>query len=196
MAIYNPVSSPRRLPRLATLAGLAWALTACASLQDGAQDLFAGKPVCKVGLEANLRSISLQPVLDNMAAELMSGSCGAGTQGGFVVTDLVNMADLKPGVSGMVMGEVTRASLSRLSCQKVFQVEATNLLTLNDQGFIALSRSAAQVRPELGPVREAVVGSYHAWPDKMLLVLRRIDIQTGQLNRSVSREVSFGCKAR
>jgi hypothetical protein len=106
------------------------------------------------------------------------------------------MADLKPGVAGLVMGEVTRSSLTRLNCQRVFQVEAANLLTLNDKGFIALSRSATEVRPEIGPVREAVVGSYHAWPDKVLLVLRRINTQTGELTQSVSREISFGCKAR
>lgn len=126
----------------------------------------------------------------------MSNACGQETRGGFVVTDLVNIADLRPGVPGMVMGEVVRASLTRMDCQRVFQVEATNLLTLNDQGFIALSRSATEVRPEIGPVREAVVGTYHAWPEKMLVVLRRIDTQTGQLIRSESREIPFGCKVR
>jgi hypothetical protein len=126
----------------------------------------------------------------------MAEACGPGTPGGFVVTDLVSISDLKPGTAGLIMGEVTRASLTRLQCQRVFQVEATNLLSLNDSGFVALSRRVNEVRPEISPVREAIVGTYHAWPDKMLLVLRRIDTQTGQLKRSVSREVNFSCKAR
>ena len=186
----------RPLAVIGLVLSLSFALSACGTLQATTQDLIAPKPACQSNLEANLRSVSLQPVFDGMTNELMVNACGLGTPGGFVVTDLVNMADLKPGVPGLVMGEVVRASLTRLDCQRVFQVEATNLLTLNDQGFLALSRSATEVRPEIGPVREAVVGTYHAWPDKMLVVLRRINTQTGQLTRSVSREISFSCKAR
>ena len=184
-----------RLVRKAAVMGAVIGLTACTSLQESTQALLS-KPVCKNSLEANLRSVSLQPIIDGMTLELMGNACGVGTQGGFVVTDLVSMADLKPGVAGLIMGEVARSSLTRLNCQRVFQVEAANLLTLNDQGFIALSRSATEVRPEIGPVREAVVGSYHAWPDKMLVVLRRINTQTGELTQSFSREISFGCRAR
>ncbi len=186
----------RRLITKAMAVGVALSLSACASLQESTQEFISPKPACKNSLEANLQSVSLQPIFDSMASQLMGSACGMGTPGGFVVTDLVSMADLKPGVAGLVMGEVTRSSLTRLNCQRVFQVEATNLLTLNDRGFIALSRSATEVRPEIGPVREAVVGSYHAWPDKVLLVLRRINTQTGELTQSVSREISFGCKAR
>ncbi|MEY4083972.1 MAG: FlgO protein [Pseudomonadota bacterium] len=179
------------------------ALTACSTvkttgqaIQNNTQEWLSPTPACKASLDASLKSVPLQPVFDSMASELMVNVCGQGTLGGFVVTDLVNIADLKPGVAGLIMGEVARASLTRLDCQRVFQVEAANLLSLNDQGFIALSRKATEVRPEIGPVREAVVGTYHAWPDKMLVVLRRIDTNTGQLTRSVSREISFGCKAR
>lgn len=194
--IFKKTAIPgNRLIRKAAVMGAVIGLTACASLQESTQALLS-KPVCKNSLEANLRSVSLQPIFDGMTLELMGSACGVGTQGGFVVTDLVSMADLKPGVGGLIMGEVARSSLTRLNCQRVFQVEAANLLTLNDKGFIALSRSATAVRPEIGPVREAVVGSYHAWPDKMLVVLRRINTQTGELTQSVSREISFGCKAR
>ncbi|MFZ9140334.1 MAG: hypothetical protein ACO21C_02575 [Burkholderiaceae bacterium] len=194
---FTKTSRPiTRLLQQAALLGMVFGLTACASLQETTQDFISPKPACKNSLEANLQAVSLQPIMDGMTRELMGNACGVGTPGGFVVTDLVSMADLKPGVAGLVMGEVTRSSLTRLNCQRVFQVEATNLLTLNDKGFIALSRSATEVRPEIGPVREAVVGSYHAWPDKVLLVLRRINTQTGELTQSVSREISFGCKAR
>lgn len=196
MIIKKTAPNPTPLLRQAAAVALALSLSACAGLQDSTRDLISPRLPCKNSLEANLQSVSLQPIFDGMAQELMGNACGLGTQGGFVVTDLVSMADLKPGVAGLVMGEVARAALTRLNCQRVYQVEAANLLTLNDQGFIALSRSATEVRPEIGPVREAVVGSYHAWPDKALLVLRRINTQTGELTRSVSREISFGCKAR
>ncbi|MFZ9765057.1 MAG: hypothetical protein ACO3OX_07115, partial [Burkholderiaceae bacterium] len=174
----NPIN---RLIRKAAVLGMVVGLSACASLQETTKEFISPKPPCKNSLEANLQSVSLQPILDGMTRELMGNACGFGTPGGFVVTDLVSMADLKPGVAGLVMGEVARSSLTRLNCQRVFQVEAASLLTLNDKGFIALSRSATEVRPEIGPVREAVVGSYHAWPDKVLLVLRRINTQTGEL---------------
>jgi hypothetical protein len=196
MTIKKTVPDPTRLLRQAVVVALALSLSACAGLQESTRDLISPRLPCKNSLDANLQTVSLQPIFDGMVRELMGNACGIGTPGGFVVTDLVSMADLKPGVAGLVMGEVTRAALTRLNCQRVFQVEASNLLTLNDQGFIALSRSAAEVRPEIGPVREAVVGSYHAWPDKALLVLRRINTQTGELTQSVSQEISFGCKAR
>ncbi|MFZ9162416.1 MAG: hypothetical protein ACO21Q_07295, partial [Burkholderiaceae bacterium] len=98
---FTKTSRPiTRLLQQAALLGMVFGLTACASLQETTQDFISPKPACKNSLEANLQSVSLQPILDGMTRELMGNACGIGTPGGFVVTDLVSMADLKPGVAG------------------------------------------------------------------------------------------------
>ncbi len=58
----------RRLITKAMAVGVALSLSACASLQESTQEFISPKPACKNSLEANLQSVSLQPIFDSMAS--------------------------------------------------------------------------------------------------------------------------------
>ncbi|MFZ9842458.1 MAG: hypothetical protein ACO3DF_06460, partial [Burkholderiaceae bacterium] len=69
----NPIN---RLIRKAAVLGMVVGLSACASLQETTKEFISPKPPCKNSLEANLQSVSLQPILDGMTRELMGNACG------------------------------------------------------------------------------------------------------------------------
>ncbi len=146
------------------------------------------------GLENKLKFVGLEELFNDIAAQVAPVNCDGRNDISMIVPDFVNIADLQSGTSGKIMGELMRSALSRDSCLKIFQVEFSSLFTLGEGGLLTLSRNAARVRNEFPSVRQAIVSTYHPWAEGVLLIVRRIDTNTCQIIRSVSKEIPFYCK--
>ena len=158
---------------------------------------------CATEVMNQLEAMDLNSFFAAMANDLKVQSCEVAGKSadaddatrGYLVTDFVDLQDFSAGRPGKVMGEVMRAAISGPNrCARVYQVEFSKNFKLTDTGLVSLSRNIEDLDPALRPVKEAVVGTYTSWPTKMLFVVRRIDLMTGRIVQSSSREVKFECR--
>jgi hypothetical protein len=111
-----------------------------------------------------------------------------------IVSDYLDVSSYSPGLAGVVLGEVTRSSLSKVCGHKVRQVDLGKSLRLNSEGLVALTRDASKVaNPEFGS-RWGYIGTFAELPGKLVLALRELDMESGTTTKLVTREIVFGCK--
>jgi len=108
-----------------------------------------------------------------------------------MVTDFVDIQNFRPDQGGRLMGEMMRASLSRISRCTIIQAEFGQHFRLTDQGLSLLTRNPAQTRSQSYNYPECVVGTYTLTPHKLILFARRVNIHTGSVTRIARRELDL-----
>ena len=161
---------------------LAFMLSGCAILNEPCKPL----PPARL-----LEQAALRPVFADMATAICRGGACEHT-GNLLVTDFVSLDSYEAGTSGMLMGELMRASLSDIGA-KLIQAEFSKFFRLNQNGLTVLTREAARLRESEHDTGRAIVGTYFFQPTKLTLFVRVMNTQTGDVLRMTSRELSATC---
>ena len=111
-----------------------------------------------------------------------------------LVTDFVDIKSYMPEQSGLLLGEMMRASLNQVCCYKIVQAEFGRYFKLNEHGLVSLTRRVSEVKQDDYPQAEAVVGTYtYLNSNKVVLFARRINTTTGHVVKMVTRELDYSC---
>lgn len=108
-----------------------------------------------------------------------------------LVTDFVDLHNLRPEQGGRLMGELMRASLSRVSRCRIIQAEFAQYFRLSEQGLSLLTRDPKQIRTPSYSYPECIVGTYTLTPHRLILFAKRVNIHTGSVMRIASRELDL-----
>lgn len=193
-------------------------LFVCVSLLNGCASSIVYAPCYGKSLPQLLDATRLKPLFQEMAFELCTDSCNdcvAGNSIGAVqiaapacsleeikrqtvlVTDFVDLKSYMPGDSGLLLGEMMRGSLNQVCCYKIVQAEFGKYFKLNENGLISLTRRVSEIKNGDYPQSEAVVGTYNFLNNsKVVLFVRRINTETGQVIKMVTREIDYRCLGR
>lgn len=164
-----------------------------------------------------LDSTDLKTLFQGMAAELcvepcsdctargLDGNVSAATSKGqdeisrqtVLVTDFADIQTFMPNQSGLLMGELMRASLNNVCNYKITQAEFAKYFKLSENGLVVLTRKAGEIKKNEYNQSEAIVGTYsYLNNNKALVFARRIHMETGRISRMVTREIDYSCLGR
>src|SRR5208282_4057513 len=101
---------------------------------------------------------------------------------------------LVPGKSGLLMGELMSSNLNKVCGYNIAQVEFSSLFKLSEGGLITVIKNPTNLQRSEYAVKNCVVGSYSATPDKLYLFARIINTWTGKSIKMTSRELDLSCK--
>jgi hypothetical protein len=164
---------------------------------------------CTVGLEWQVRMLDLKGIFAGLAGEVCSEcggkpsparnassttaeSCGQ-PQADLLVTDFVDLTTLEPKSVGVLLGEAMKSGLSQSCCRRIQQVELAKYFKLTDRGLVALTRDAEKIAADQFRPAECIIGTYTLTADKLILFVRRVNLQDGAIVRMASREITFSC---
>jgi hypothetical protein len=188
------------------------ALTGCATYQPDTYGACYGK-----SLPILLDSTDLKALFQNIAAELCVDTCsdcvasapdGKGTiptctnRDGInrltvLVTDFADLQTFIPNQSGLLMGELMRASLNKVCCYKIIQAEFAKYFKLSENGLVVLTRNVSEIKKDEYFQSEAIVGTYNYLSNnKVVVFVRKINMGTGEISKMVTRELDYSCLGR
>ena len=200
---------------------LLYFLTGCCSVpqvQEG--NCYYGM---RLALPVLLDSTDLKALFEDIAAELCVDSCsdcatrvpdGNGVRTNCVnldeinrqtviVTDFADIQTYKPEQSGILMGELMRAALTKVCCYKLIQAEFAKYFKLSENGLVVLTRNINEIKQDEYSQSEVIVGTYNYSHDynymatnKVTIFVRRINTQTGKISKVVTRELDYSCYGR
>ena len=111
-----------------------------------------------------------------------------------LVTDFVDIQTFVPNSQGLLMGEFMRGSLNNVCCYKIVQAEFAKYFKLSENGLVALSRQASEIKKSEYSQQEAIVGTYSFMNNsKIVIFVRRINLETGKIIKMVTRELDYSC---
>lgn len=114
-----------------------------------------------------------------------------------LVTDFADIQTFVPNQSGLLMGELMRASLNEVCCYKIVQAEFAKYFKLSENGLVALTRKVKEIKNDEYSQPEMIVGTYsYANNNKVVIFVRRIDTETGKISKMVMRELNYSCADR
>lgn len=155
--------------------------------------------LCAARLPSVLGQINVTQIVGKMA----EGFCpsGAGplnplmTDGDVVVVpDYLDVASHATGLTGVVLGEVTRSSLSAVCGHKVRQIDLSKSVRLSADGIIGLTRDASRVVNREFVGRWGYIGTFAELPGKVIFTLRELDMESGATTKLISKEIVYGCR--
>jgi hypothetical protein len=140
--------------------------------------------------------ISVDSVIPNLEledpiGEIASKLCPYVSGKMVIVTDFVDISTLKPGKSGLLLGELLKSKLSEMCKTKVIQVEFSKYFTIGQNGFRVLSRDITEIRKISQPVTTAVVGTYHLSQNKLFLFVRVVDVNSGIIPFFTEKKIDY-----
>jgi len=111
-----------------------------------------------------------------------------------LVTDFADLQSFLPNQSGILMGELMRGSLSKVCSYKIVQAEFGKYFKLSENGLIVLTRNIREIKKDEYSQSEAIVGTYsYQNNNKIVIFVRKINTETGNISRMVTREVNYAC---
>jgi hypothetical protein len=111
-----------------------------------------------------------------------------------LVTDFADLQSFLPNQSGILMGELMRGSLSKVCSYKIVQAEFGKYFKLSEYGLIVLTRNVREIKKDEYSQSEAIVGTYsYQNNNKIVIFVRKINTETGNISRMVTREVNYAC---
>lgn len=130
-------------------------------------------------------------------ATMNSSSCksrGDTSRMTVLVTDFADLQSFLPNQSGILMGELMRGGLSKVCCYKIVQAEFGKYFKLSENGLIVLTRNIRDIKNDEYSQSEAIVGTYsYQNNNKIVIFARKINTETGNISRMVTREVNYTC---
>lgn len=114
-----------------------------------------------------------------------------------LVTDFADLQTFVPNQSGLLMGELMRASLNKVCCYKIIQAEFAKFFKLSENGLVVLTRNVKEIKKDEYSQSEAIVGTYNYLNNnKVVIFVRKINMATGKISKMVTREVNYSCLGR
>jgi hypothetical protein len=114
-----------------------------------------------------------------------------------LVTDFADLQSFQPNQSGLLMGELMRGSLNKVCCYKIIQAEFAKYFKLSENGLVVLTRKVAEIKKDDYSNSDVIVGTYNYLNNnKILIFVRKINIETGKISKMVTREISYSCVGR
>jgi len=199
---------------------LIFTLTSCTATQKKDGNCYYGMSLT---LPVLLDSTDLKALFEDIAAELCVDTCSDcatrqpdGKMGTIncvnldeinrqtvIVTDFADIQTYKPEQSGILMGELMRASLNKVCCYKLIQAEFAKYFKLSENGLVVLTRNANEIKDDEYSQSEVIVGTYnyvhnyhYLSKNKVVIFIRRINMQTGKISKIVTRELDYSCHER
>lgn len=112
-----------------------------------------------------------------------------------IVPDVVDVHSLQPDRLGVALGEILRASIFKICQIPIRQVELSREFRLSSDGLMALSRNPKEVRQPAFQASTAIIGTYHIDGSKLILVGRRVDIESSTYLAVTTKEISLTCES-
>jgi len=174
------------------------ALSALSILISGCYSRVYSPEYCRLSVPEALGYLQLGDIMGGVAREFCDPSLGprnhdVSAKDVLVVPDFVDLGTYSPRLTGMILGEVTRSSLSATCRQPIYQVDLSKDIKLDKDGVVALIRDNARIANREVSARWGYVGTYTASPGKLIISLRELDMISGAISRMVTREISYGC---
>ena len=114
-----------------------------------------------------------------------------------LVTDFADIQSFLPNQSGLLMGELMRASLNKVCCYEIIQAEFAKYFKLSENGLVALTRKASEIKNDTYSQPDIIAGTYnYADNNKVVLFVRRINTASGKISKMVMKEISYSCEDR
>ena len=111
-----------------------------------------------------------------------------------LVTDFADIQSFLPNQSGLLMGELMRGSLNKVCGYKIRQAEFANYFKLSENGLVVLTRKADEIKKGEYSQSEVIVGTYNYLNNnKVVIFVRIINIETGNIPRMITREINYNC---
>ncbi len=154
---------------------------------------------CQVAARDILPHIDTRQVVD----ELVAGICPPASsfdeflqrRDAVVVPDFVDVQTLQPDRMGVALGDIFRASIFNLCKVPLRQAELSRNFRLNPGGLTALTRNPNELRERDFPASVAMIGTYNLDGNKLILVARRVDLESATFLAVASKEVSWSCES-
>lgn len=154
---------------------------------------------CQVAARDILPHIDARQVVD----ELVVGICPSAAsfddflqrRDAVVVPDFVDVQTLQPDRMGVALGDIFRASIFNLCKVPLRQAELSRNFRLNPGGLTVLTRNPTEVRERDFPASVAMIGTYNLDGNKLILVARRVDLESATFLAVASKEVSWTCES-
>jgi hypothetical protein len=180
---------------------LALALTGCATTNLEWPKKNEG---CYVTLDNQLKLLDLKLLFHDLASDLCQNKTAHGNnndprqqeeslQGTLLVTDFVDLKSLKPKPAGILMGELMRSSLNSACGYNIQQAELSSYFSLTDKGLAVLTRNSDAIRQDNVSEHDFVVGTFNHSPDKLILFVKKFDLESGTISSISSKEIDFDC---
>jgi FlgO protein len=112
-----------------------------------------------------------------------------------VVPDFVDVQTLQPDKTGVVLGDIFRASIFNVCKVPIRQAELSRNFRLNAGGLTALTRNPSEVRERDFRASVAMIGTYNLEGNKLTLIARRVDLESATFLAVTSKEVSWACES-
>ena len=154
------------------------------------------KLACRNNIDDQIAGLNLQRYFESIAGDLCRDMCSTEdcSNATILATNFVNVQTLVPGKSGLLMGELMSSNLNNVCGYNVVQVEFSRLFKLSEGGLITMTRNPTNLQRTEYAVKNCVVGSYSATPNKLYLFAKIINTWTGKIIKMTSREVDLSCK--
>ena len=110
-----------------------------------------------------------------------------------LVADFVDLQNLLPNQTGILMGELMRGSLNSVCNYGIIQAEFSKYFKLSEKGLLVLSRDVSDIKIDTYSQSECIVGTYSIMNNKLMIFARRINTGSGLISKMVTKEVDFEC---
>jgi hypothetical protein len=155
--------------------------------------------MCGGRLSSALAQMNIKQIVSEMTFEFCPAGAGPVNpmitdRDVVVVPDYVDISSHATGLTGVVLGEVTRGSISTICGHKVRQVDLSKALRLSADGVVALTRDASKIANPEFVSRWGYIGTFASMPGKAIFTLRELDMDAGMTTRLVTKEIVFGCR--
>ncbi len=154
---------------------------------------------CGLSREDAVGRINMRQLLAEVSKDICAAPAeladAAGTQSAYIIPDMVDVQSYVPGVLGISMGELLRASVFNVCNVPVRQVEVSSAIKFDANGMVILSRDLNQLRQRAFPAETAVIGTYHLQRNKLTIVVRRVSLDNSLISAIATREARWSCSS-
>lgn len=138
-----------------------------------------------------------QNPVDEKGAEKSCSNQDSYSNAAVLVTDFADLQSFLPNQSGLLMGELMRGSLSSVCHNKIVQAEFAKYFKLSETGLVVLTRKVSEIKKDEYSQAEAIIGTYsYLNNNKVVIFVRKLNIDTGTISRMVAREINYSCSGR
>lgn len=184
---------------------LALLVSGCAPVaHQGSYRVSNDRRGCVEELDDQLRMLDLKRIFAELAKDLCPEQPACREKSNpqcrepatVLVTDFVDLQSLGPKPPGLLMGELMRSSINSVCGYTIQQAELSKFFTLSDRGLVVLTRNIESIRQDEVANSNFIVGTFSHSPEKLMLFVKRFDLDSGKITRMTTKEVDFNCSGK
>ena len=108
-----------------------------------------------------------------------------------VISDFINIDTWKVDSKGILFSEYMKAALSKVCSCEIYEVKLRRSLKLSEEGLVALTRNAYEVKNRNIQARWIILGTYRETEYGVTIFVKLVDFMTGKVKKVVVGRFSY-----